>query len=164
MTRSARVLVAWSLEMTRIGALVLAVACGGCLARSLAVDTQAIAVVWRVDERTALGCVEGAAALPLLKIRSHIQASPEPDDEYFDWVPCLTIDPESGRGPFHGLTTPLELGAYDVEVELWSADRARLLARSVEPRTALLDNTPPEPYEVEVTLVPVRVEPPAEVP
>jgi hypothetical protein len=141
--------------------IAIASTASGCLAKSLAVDTQAILVVWQIDDRTPLGCVAGAEELPLLKIRSHIQSSPDPDDEYFDWVPCLVEDVPL-EDAFRGQTTPLELGPYDVEVELWTWDRARVLARASQPHTALLDNTPPGPLTVEVTLVPVRAEPPAE--
>src|SRR5262245_57931640 len=89
----------------------------GCLARSLAVDTQVVLAVWRFDAPTELGCTLGRDDLPLVRIRSHVQGYDD-DDELFDWVPCVSdVIISDGVPPNHGFTTPLELASYDIELQ-----------------------------------------------
>jgi hypothetical protein len=136
----------------RIAAGLIAISASGCLARSLAIDTQPVVVVWTTAEGVTLGCDEGRVDLPLMRIRTHLQQSPSDDDEYFDWMPCRSENTFE-LPAFQGVTTPLELGSYDVEVELWTADRTQRIAVQNGARTAIL-NEPAVPYTVEVELRP----------
>jgi hypothetical protein len=111
----------------------MAVAGGGCLPRALAVDTEAVQVTWTFEE-SDFGCVLGADPMPEVRIRSMLQmAGANEDDEVFDRRPCY--DPEAMvdglSNPFSAVTTPLELGAYDISLELWDELGGTLLARSM---------------------------------
>lgn len=77
--------------------------------------------------------------MPLMRVRTHVSVSMAPDDEYIDWLPCATEDPVLGLEQRAGAITPLELGTYDVDVQMWTADRFWLLAHGTS--TAILTST-----------------------
>lgn len=137
------------------GALAAALAAGasGCLARSLAVDTQAIDVLWSFTTND-FGCTEVRPDLPMVRIRAHVQNA-DPDDELFDWVPCVGEPAFGGDTATHGVTTPLELGAYDVSVELWDRIGGTLLGRSPEPAPTAVLADPLTVYLLPITIVPL---------
>lgn len=132
--------------MMRLAVLLAAYLVTGCLRTA---DVEPVVVAWTFQGGDRLGCEAGRDEVPMMRIRSHVAVSSAADDEYVDWVPCATEDPIVGLERFEGAITPLELGTYDVEVEMWTADRFWRIARGTG--TAILNSTT-EIYTVHVTM------------
>lgn len=126
---------------------IAAVAAPGCLRTP---DVEPVVVDWTFDAADTIGCEPGAAELPEMRIRTHVQTG-EPDDELIDWAPCVIVDQISGLERHDALITPLELDVYDVEVEMWVDHRTRRVAHQKDARTAILNTTD------DVAMVPVEM-------
>jgi hypothetical protein len=121
----------------------------GCLRTA---DVEPVVVAWTFRGGDTLGCEAGREDVPVMRIRSHVAVSPAADDEYIDWVPCATEDAVLGIERFEGAITPLELGTYDVEVEMWTADRFWRIAHQGAPGLAIL-NSPTDVATVNVEMI-----------
>jgi hypothetical protein len=137
----------------KLGLPLLAVLGSGCLARSLAVDTQTIDVTWSFTTND-FGCTSVREGLPMVRIRAGVQNA-NPDDELFDWVPCYVEPLFVGDPATHGYTTPLELGSYDISVELWDRIGGSLLGRSPDPAPTAVLADPLTIYQLPITIVPL---------
>jgi hypothetical protein len=111
--------------LVRRTAAVAALLATGCLGRSVQEDSARVLVRWVVDP--ALPCDQ---QFPRMRVRSVVVPpgpSPviDPDDEEFDWMPCL-----SNAGSREGTTAPLPIATYELTVTMHDGLDGLVLAQS----------------------------------
>jgi len=134
----------------------LGLSASGCLARSLAVDAEAVAVSWSFTT-SDFGCNQtrlGAPDLPVVRIRSHIQGGGE-DDELFDVVPCVIPAIDESDPGLRGVTTPLVLGSYEISAELWDRFGGQVLGRSPDPPVGVTLDAPGDVSALALVIEPI---------